>query len=405
MHQSSKKQLLHNDLDKFAVGYFAEKGLPSASGPFIEELKHRGILIDLGDEVSFKFDCVRAFFLSISIKESPELFNYAMTPEGFTLLSEELDYFTGKNRNNKEALIGALKVVDHYFNEADFKLDLNLFDTIALDESPITDALREILHKKLLGDQPTLEKQEELLDQIDSPYSPSVKAHEIPEASGEVSGFFISLQTASAILRNSELINDANLKMESYSKLVRYWCQILLAVVASIELYFDQEEKVAVQETIAGMPKEFSKYMLKMFIPNAIFAMARESLGTSKLELMIAKDIEDSTENVCKLFSTVLYADLELNNRLTMLNNLSKINHPSRFLLELIFFKLMHLFMFRRLSSKEADQIKLILAEIYSQLNSTKNILQTSNIRSGFLSKLDRKKLIRSFNASPNTKD
>lgn len=392
MHTSRTKRFTHNELDSFAVSYFSGRGLLSSSGSFIEELKRKGILIDLGEEVSFKFDCVRAFFLSIRIKESPDLFNYAMTPEGFLLLGEELDYFTGKNRDNNDALIGSLKIVEHFFKGADLNLDLSLFDTIALEESPITDALKDVLQKKIMGVTPlSMEKQEELLDELDAPHSTQSQGE--AAATNSVTSFFSSLQTASAILRNSELINDAELKKTSYSKLVYYWCQILLAVIATVELYFDDAEKEAVQEIIAHMPKQMNKYMLKMFIPNSIFVMARESLGTSKLELMIKSNIDESQDTVCKLFSCVLYADLELNDRLNILKTLATQNAPSRFLVELVFFKLMHLYMFRKLSNNESEKIGSMLADIFAQLNKSKNPMQANKLKTTFLAGIARKKL------------
>lgn len=397
MHKSGKKRYSHNELDKFAVDYFDSKGLPSASGPFIEELKDRGILIDLGDEVSFKFECMRAFFLSTNIKESSDLFKYSMTPSGLLELGEELDYFTGKNRDNKEALVGALDAVEFFYKQTDLNLDLAIFDNISLEISPLETKKRDMLENEIFGNRPTLEKQEELLDEIDNPHSPVVQLKAQRDDKDMASNFFEALQTASAILRNSELINDAELKLSAYKKLARYWCQLLLVVLALVEHYVDAQSEKPPEDIVSNIPPELGVYMMKMLMPTAVFSMARESLGTSKLELMIKNDIDTSPETVCKLFSAFLYADLELGNRLKILKDLTIQKGASRFLLELVFHKLMHIYMFRKLSHKEEELIKPILADIYTQFSDPKNQVVAGRIKSSFLSKLDRDKLFKSI--------
>ncbi|MCK9387479.1 MAG: metallophosphoesterase [Sulfuritalea sp.] len=397
MHQSNKTRCSYNELDQLAADYFSSKALPSASGPFIEELKRKGVLVDLGEDIAFKFDCLRAFFLSIKIKESPELLTFALSPEGFLGLSEELDYFTGKNRDQKEALIGALDAVEYFYKQADFELDLNLFDMISLNESPITAERKASLEKKLLGERPTFERQEEMLDEMDGQqYHPVGKVSPVPDdTKNNVTNFLNALQTASAVLRNSELINDAELKYSAYTKLINYWCQALIVILVSIECCEDEREKEAVREIIPTMPEPLAIYMMKLLIPNVIFAMAFESLGTSKLELMIKKDIKESPTTVGRLLNTVLYVDLELADRLDMLKALAADNRAGRFLIEIVFFKLLHLFMFRRLRDNEERQIKLMLGELFARLSDANSQHAINNIKNHLIKNLDRKKLMR----------
>lgn len=137
LYQENKTKCSINQLDRLAADYFSNKGLPSSSGQFVEELKTKGVLIDLGGEISFKFDCLRAFFLSIKIKDSRELFEAAFNPDGFVALGEELDYFTGKNRDQKDAIIRALDVVEHFHREANLDFDLSIFDKISMSDSPL----------------------------------------------------------------------------------------------------------------------------------------------------------------------------------------------------------------------------------------------------------------------------
>lgn len=396
LHKAGKKSCSHNELDQLVVDYFSNKGLPSASGPFIDELKRKGVLVDLGDQISFKFDCLRAFFLSIKIKESQELRDYSMTPDGFIKLSEELDYYTGKNRAEKSALVEAMKVLEFFYEQSGIDLDLELFDKISLNESPITAEHKISLEKKLLGDRLTLEKQEELLDQMDGPFCSSSGVEiSFPSPGSNVINFFSALQTASAILRNSELIDDVDLKRSSYIKLVEYWSHVLMVILASIELYVDDREKDFIKETIPGMPGEFDVYILKLLAPNAVFAMALESIGTSKLEMMIKGGVDNAPQTVCKLLSSVLYVDLELNDRLSVIKGLADRAGSSRFLVEIIFFKLLHLFMFRRLSGSEEAKIRPMLGEIFARLSEARSQKASDSIKSQIIKNLDKKRLMK----------
>lgn len=396
LHRSSKKSCSHNELDKLVVDYFSNKGLLLSTGPFVDELKNKGVLVDLGDDVAFKFDCLRAFFLSLKIKESEELREYALTPEGFVRLGAELDYFTGKNRAEQKTLARAMDIVGYFYEKAGIDLDLELFDQISLKESPITSERKIDLEKKLLGERPTFEKQEEMLDEMHEPFC-SVSGFEIPLDAPEsnVVKFFSALQTASSILRNSELVDDVDLKHDSYSRLIEYWSRILMVILASIELYADNGEEKAVKEVLSGMPSELDVYILKLLVPNVIFAMALESIGTSKLELMIRKGIDSAPQTICKLLSAVLYVDLELSDRLSVMKRLADTAGGSRFLVEIVFFKLFHLFMFRRLTATEEAKIRPMLGEIFARLSEAKNQRMSDSIKMQIMQSLDRKRLMK----------
>ncbi|WP_434514451.1 hypothetical protein AB6Q56_18165 [Dechloromonas sp. ARDL1] len=217
-----------------------------------------------------------------------------------------------------------------------------------------------------------------------------------------MSNFFAALQTASAILRNSELIDDVELKRSSYIKLVEYWSRILMVILASVELYADEQEKAAVKEAVPEIPKEFSIYILKLLVPNAIFAMALESIGTSKLELMIRSGIDEVPQTICKLLSTVLYVDLELNDRLSVIKALTDRAEASRFLLEIVFFKLLHLFMFRRLSGNEEAKLRPMLGDIFARLSEAKTQQASDSIKVQMMKHLNKKRLVKQVVGSLN---
>lgn len=169
LHLSRKKTLTHNELDQFSADYFRKKLLPSPSGPFIDELKEKGILQNIGSEVCFKFDCLRAFFLSAKMKNSKELLSSILKKDEFSNYGEELDYFTGKYRDQADVLRISMEIIEHLFVQLNLQSENNLsdFDKISLIDSPINLISPENLTKQIFDSPPSSEEREEILDNID----------------------------------------------------------------------------------------------------------------------------------------------------------------------------------------------------------------------------------------------
>jgi hypothetical protein len=47
--------------------------------------------------------------------------------------------------------------------------------------------------------------------------------------------FVTCLQIVSSILRNSELVEDAQLKRDAYDAIAGYWCELLIAVLVAVD--------------------------------------------------------------------------------------------------------------------------------------------------------------------------
>lgn len=143
-----------------------------------------------------------------------------------------------------------------------------------------------------------------------------------------------------------------------------------------------------------GLPKDQGLYMVRLFIPNAIFAMVLEHLGTAKLQLVIDEDIKKAPETLRKLLSVFLYADLGLPDRIKKLRSLAETDDISHFTLELIFFKRVHLFTFRRLGGAEESQLKELAADIFARITAAPDKRIRERVRQKIIHGLEHSRLV-----------
>lgn len=400
LHQSGTRRISSHALDAFAVRYFEVKGLLSASGPFISDLKRKGILLEVGTEVTFMFDSIRAFFLSTRISESPALLDAALSPAGFLSFGEELDYFTGRHRDRRDVLHRVTEIVAVFRAEAALNISLGKFDNISVAGSPLSGEAAGDLDATIADHKPSPERREELLESIDE-QSRIRGVHEVEEIRlsrirGVIGKYLEALRIGSAVLRNSELVDDVELKRTAYRLFVNCWCEIMIAVMASIDSADDENQGLAALRSF--LPPENPKlatYLLKMLAPNVIMSIAAESLGTAKLQLLINESISDSETTVERVLSTFLAVDLGFDSRFKALKALLQLTKGKRFTAELVFFKLMQLYLTGRITEKDAVSIKGLLGDSVSAMMSLDTGHERAATKVRLLASLERLKLLK----------
>lgn len=367
--------------------------MTAASAPFIEELRKKGLFLEIDDTVYFKFDCLRAFFLSTRLQESSAFFDEVFTTGKLITLSQEIDYFTGKQRGREDALRHALRILDEYYAPIRLDLDLSLFDKIDAGDLPVSTEVRDGLERELFPPRLSDEHRENLLDEADArtlkiPERKSSLTN--PRAPGGFPDFISVLQIASSILRNSELIDDASLKRMAYQKITRYWCEFLLASIFAVEL---TDENEALQEIKSHLPMFNDTqvgYLLKLVMPNVVGSIMFEYLGTSQLEVVLREHAEEAEYTVERLASTLLQVDLSLPGYLDVVQRLAKSPETSKFSTALILMKLLEKYLFKPMPINEADKLRKVIGDIFLSQRSgggTKiNIFQRDQLIS-FMSK------------------
>ncbi|WP_081057635.1 metallophosphoesterase [Burkholderia diffusa] len=382
LYQAGKDRLTHNELDLFAAQYFKRRLLTTASGPFIEELTRKGIFIDLGEEVCFKFDCLRAFFLSIRLNESSQFLDEALSRNNLLKLGEELDYFTGKQRGREDALERVVVLLDEFYEPVKLGFDLRIFEEVSANGLPISVKSREEIGKELFPERPNDERREEILDEMDEQAAqviPPGKQVASSPATGPLPDFVAALQIASAILRNTELVDNAELKRAAYNKIIFYWSEIMLAVVLAAEFYKNDEK---LKEFVENLPVEGAnfEYALKLMVPNIIFGIVREVLGTAQLEVVIREHADNATYCVEKLISMILHMDLSLPGYTGIVRNFIRSYDGKKYALSVLFMKLVERFMLKSMPQNEVEDLRRLVGDIYPMVNGSKNSM-TMNLQ------------------------
>lgn len=405
VHKSRKDRWTQHELEKFTIDYFEQKALISSTKPFLNELFNKGILLELGEEICFKFDCFRSFFLAQKIDDSEELTKYALSKEGFLKLGTEIDYCTGLHRNKIEFLKASIKIVEDYRRSLNFKIDLRLFEKIDLENSILSSDDKEVILKNLFGKKPSIQDQEEIFDTMENA-SPRI----IPPSTGRSADqdqaisyeaipskaplidYFAALTLASMILRNSELVNDAELKHKIYRQLLNLWSEILLSVLLRVESANEHDLRdKQLQEKFPDKDVLTPKYIAKLALPNVIFLLLKESLGTNKLEVIIKDHIHLHSVQIEQLLSTFLYVDLALPGYLIELEKLLETCSKNRYVIELIFFKLLGLYQLKNISDFEGKKVEKLVGDVFILLNDQGSKRNNDTVKSRFITQLQKK--------------
>lgn len=390
-------------LERFTVEYFQSKGLPSPTAPFLADLKAKGILLEIGGDVVFMFEAIRAFFLSTRLHENPLLLKKALSKEHFLDFGEELDYYTGRHRDQAAVLQSSVEVLREFSSDANFQRDLKEFDRIRVSASPMP--IREKELRKVTAERPSAEERSALLESVDEQVGTDLFFNnERGSHSQTAIGRYLSaLGIASSILRNSELVGSVALKEVAYDEFTRGWCSFLIEVILAVNNTdgglalnsVDRDDPVA--RLLRGMlPSDnpgMATYMQKLVVPNVIVSLAMESLGTSKLQTIIEKHISSGKATVQRVLDVFLVVDLRLPNWTGRMDRLLRDNHKNRFISELIFTKLFQIFMLGRLRAGEEDKVKGMLAEAITLMVSERRGGYKTHMKGKFLNSLEKKRL------------
>ncbi|MCY1224724.1 hypothetical protein D9M72_368950 [compost metagenome] len=403
LHSTGKKRIDALALEKFTIEYFQSKGLPSPTAPFLADLKAKGILLEVGGDVVFMFEAIRAFFLSTRLHENPELLRKALSKDYFLNFGEELDYYTGRHRDQEAVLQAAVEVLREFSLDANLKLELKEFDRIRIAPSPMPAGEREL--RKAAAERPSTEARNALLESVDDQVGSDIFFNNDSGTHSQtaIGRYLSALGVASSILRNSELVGNVHLKEIAYDEFTKGWCSFLIEVIVALNSRsgglsldgIDRDDPVA--RLLKGMlPNDnpgMAVYMQKLVVPNVIVSLAMESLGTAKLQTIIERHISSSKSTVQRLLDVFLIVDLRLPNWAGRIDRLLRDNSKNRFIAELIFTKLFQIFMLGRLRSGEEEKVKGMLAESITLMVSEKRGGYKSHMKGKFLNNLEKKRL------------
>lgn len=380
------------DFDEFVVNYFKRKGLNVSTAGFADELIRKGLIYSGGDLVMFKFDCFRAYFLAKRFAELPALWQKALTIEEVHRYNAEIDLFTGLYRDRRDVLVASLELCKQIFLKSN--LDTNLraidqFNSIPVFANP---ANLKSLETDLLTDDYSEARREERLDQIERPSNASVdhatsrKRDQFERSSDELL-FVAALRTLSVVVRNSELVDDVNLKQTALSTALEYWSKFLISALKVIQDSDLQEVRIPGLFP-PGLSEERLRQGLFLMLPQAIISMMSECLATAKLQVFLQKASLEK-DAIIPCLASLMSLESGDQNAAAMVKNVLQRFGDNRFIAQLIFFKVLIIYQLNNLTGSQATGVRSCLVDAFKALRGGPSG-QSASEATKFLENIDR---------------
>jgi len=327
----------------------------------LKEFIDKGIICKAEFEESiyyFRFNAFFSYYLSFNIDKNLDFKEHVFSSEYFLSFIDELDYYTGSKRDDRNSLEFAMKKVSDAFQDID-KIISDDFDAfipkkaVFLKHIKTEDIIKEAKKSKLSNAEidEVLQGQMQLL-----PIDKSIKIKE--KTKDFKTQFSKALELAAKILKNSENIKDPVFVNQS-----------LDAIIKKSAKYGFFISSLIIKE-IEKRPKDFPipQEMLFFMAPIINQLMLLGWLGTDFLEVPISKKINKhliaKNESEYELYlTTFLYSDMKFHDHMGMLKKaIDKIDN--KFILELCFLKILLYYMMRPEGSSLLEPYEELMKKI-----------------------------------------
>lgn len=356
------RNFVHKYLRILKFGFDEESLLQEfvANGIFVLECAQQEVYL------RFRFTCFFRYFLMKYMGFDDEFKKYVLSDENYLMFEDEIDYYTGLNRDESlilELLVSRMKVE---FRELLSKINVidNGFDAIFETKSSIASTIDSTGVKTLISKKPS----EEELDQMNDNMLDNVKQEKgISKKELEISPFeklFKSWSLAAKVLKNTEETKVENLKGDSFEDILV--CSIAFAGLYKM-LLTDQLEK-----TKNAKKTEENNYeklnILNRFMPLIHQLVTFSYIGTGKLGIVIRESIEKKLNDPAisdmeKFMTVFLYADLKEEDYHGYISKFVN-NTKSTYILDMILFKVTSYYYLRSTSKKSDNFYENLISDI-----------------------------------------
>lgn len=385
--------------EEFVVSYFRKRGLDVSTEGFAHELIRKGLLYATEEIVGFKFDCFRAYFLARKFSDSPDLWKKALKSDNVAKYTNELDLFTGLHRDRGDILKASRDLCDSNFLALNLDISLDEIDNISEAALLGDHSLLNKFEKKLQIENGTNnDRHDEAPDHVSADHAVARKRQGYP-AMDAVGKYIESLRIFSMILRNSELVDDLDLKRNSFESALEHWSKTLVSsIIASTleseQIILDGKETEAKAEIIK---RKQSTSLIRALIPQLIISLMCESLSTPKLGIFVKERCGDTRTlvRVLAIFLSFGSGAIE-DHSIVASKKLIKDYKKNGFVMEMLFFRVLHAYINSDHESENSKKIRDLLGDVLVQLRGG-SLQESSVMKSRFLGGLDKNILTKDF--------
>jgi len=395
MDEENSEWINSNDFEIFVSSYFKKRGLAAPSRGFTEELLRKGLLYESNQKIAFKFDCFRAFFLANKLADNNEALAKVLTPLSIANYTTELDLLTGLHRDRKDILIMARECCQKLLTSSEFEVDISLFESHGKE-------------KGIFNQEETLTKMEDdflnipvddnhrakFIEETEAPSKASIdhdharQRHPIAPLSTQMH-FIGSLKAYSNILRNSELIDDVELKKACLNDVLTLWSKIIVSTTKYLNETNPDEFPDELQTQFGPLTPDQFKNLAKLMIPQLVSSLMAESLATPKLETFILAETNNSSQ--CISFLSTMLAIENLNKySIQAIRKLLKEAGANNIVTQAVFIRLLTLYYFEA-PANSLDAIRDCIGDAFNVLRGSSNN-ERSVLKGKFLQHIDEKR-------------
>lgn len=396
--RKNKFQISIEKLESFTSNYFKQRGLKVRVTSFLEPFFQKGILIDKDGIVQFRFKCFLEYFIALNVRKNKSCYDHVLNPMNYLSFFNEIVLYTGIARDDKVLLELLIKRTKESFKDICKKVAIRKIDQYTLPVSYFgglsSNDIEDLMSFDISDDM-----KDKLLDKTANQYTIQDQTVVKEKYEDYKRYSLMNLLLLASTIRNSELIDDAPLKIKAEKLCIKYFGIIIVYIFNG----FDE----ILKQTEGNNQEDHDRivYNFRILFAIVINAYIHHYLGTEKLELIIKSVLEKEKGDVMKWLNIMLYFDLGLPGHLDYIMTFFK-NCESLLLLEISFLKLMHYYYFTELEKDRKVKVEKILSEIQVKLKySSYSKINKGKMKSDFIIHLQREKLRKKINLRASNKN
>ena len=310
--------------------------------------------------VTFRYDAFFTFFLSLNIDKDKDFKTEVFSDDKFLSFIDELDYLTGRKRDDIDTLTFAMKKLEEAYLDIDEFIDKNV-DKYFPNESFIlkhinpTNFITDTRDSKLSDDEieDALGQQLEML-----PVNDSIQAKQKVDFKKR---FYHVLELAARVLKNSENIKNPSYVNESLDIIVNKAAKygVYLQSIIAYNLANNKEDELP-------LPPEFFITIAPIINQLMLLTWIGTDFLETPLELKLKRYLKEDSKSLSQyeLYLTgFIYSDMKLKDYVKFIDRvIDKIDN--KFIIELCFLKVFLYYMFRPVNSSLLPDFERQMAEL-----------------------------------------
>ena len=272
-----------------------------------------GILTeDDKSRITFRFSCFFEYYLFVFMEQNDDFKKYVLSPERFTKFSNEIIYYTGIHRNEKEILKMIVDTLEYDYidiNDIVFQKIRSVDDFFNVDKSLIENLSVNDLMQVLPDKQTEIEKEAESDAKLNSKQASVNQGVIEKKDSNKFNDYAKLLLLSMDVLKNSEEIKEESIKKLYYTTILRNSISYMILFKLICEEMIKHSSHYSQQRI------EDLKFCLRI-LPVLHQTLISEHMGTYKLTEVIKEKLDEDyqNDNISEMeifLSTFLYIDLK----------------------------------------------------------------------------------------------